>query len=307
MADWSDSGYVKESRRVFSRMGLALAVLILIQLAVRVVIVLAARQFTVLSQNETVHWLLFTLPAYLLAFPGALLIIRTLPAPPPEKPRHLPPRLFVRAWMICFSGLYLSNLVTMFIVGLLQKAAVKDFINPVLIMAEWPPWLVVLVGCVLAPAAEELLFRRELLRRLKPYGEKFAVLSSALLFALVHGNLFQLLYAFAAGVIFAYVALRTGSILQSFLLHAMFNGLSAAMYPLMSQADVLEQYFLTGAYVILIVLGLFEFSFFRNDPVLPHPEKETAIGKKWGAFLLNPGMAIFILLIGYIFFRSLSQ
>lgn len=307
MSEWSDKSRFWEGRAVFSRIGWALTVLLGIQLAARLGLQLAARQIPELLQNGTVHWLFYIMPTYLLAFPCALLIVRTLPAPASETPRQLPPRLFLRAWLICFAGLYLSNLVTMLIVGLIRRATVTDFVDPVQFMAQWPAWLIVLVGCLLAPAAEELLFRREILRRLRPYGEKFAVLSSALLFALAHANLFQFLYAFVAGVCFAYVALRTDSILQSFLLHAMFNGLSAAMIPLMNQADILEKFFLTGAYVLLIAFGLFEFLFFRTDPVLPRPEKETAAAKKWGLFLTNPGILVFLLLMAFLFRLTMLQ
>jgi membrane protease YdiL (CAAX protease family) len=304
VSEWSYKDRSREGRALLSRIGLALIVLLSIQIAARLGLQAAAQRFPELLHNEILYWLFSTIPTYLLAFPGALVTVRTLPAPAAEKPRYLPPRLFLRAWLICFAGLYLSNLVTMLIIGVISRATVTDFINPVQFMAQWPAWLIVLVGCILAPAMEELLFRREILRRLRPFGEKFAVLSSALLFALAHANPYQFLYAFVAGVCFAYVALRTGSILQTFLLHAMFNGLSAVMIPLMNQADVLETFFLTGTYVILIAFGLFEFMFFRNDPVLPRPEKETAAIKKWGLFLTSPGILVFLLLMAFLFLRA---
>jgi membrane protease YdiL (CAAX protease family) len=260
---------------------------------------LAARQIPDCAKR-TVHWLFYIMPTYLLAIPCALLIVRTLPAPASETPRQLPPRLLLRAWLSCFAGLYLSNLVTMLIVGLIRRATVTDFVDPVQFMAQWPAWLIVLVGCILAPAAETAVPQGDSAAAAALWGE---VLPSSPRAALrpAHANLFQFLYAFVAGVCFAYVALRTGSILQSFLLHAMFNGLSAAMIPLMNQADILEAFFLTGTYVLLIAFGLFEFLFFRTDPVLPRPEKETAAAKKWGLFLTSPGILVFLLLMAFLF------
>lgn len=79
---------------------------------------------------------------------------------------------------------------------------------------------------LIAPAAEELLFRRLLLRRLRPYGERFALVASALCFGLFHGNLNQFFYAFLLGLVLAELALSTGCLWQAVLLHALVNLLS---------------------------------------------------------------------------------
>ena len=63
-----------------------------------------------------------------------------------------------------------------------------------------------LYASVLAPLAEELLFRGFVLRTLRPYGKRFAILGSAFLFGLFHGNLLQTPYAFLMGLVLGYVA-----------------------------------------------------------------------------------------------------
>ena len=63
-----------------------------------------------------------------------------------------------------------------------------------------------LYASILAPVAEELLFRGFVLRTLRPYGKRFAILGSAFLFGLFHGNLLQTPYAFLAGLILGYLA-----------------------------------------------------------------------------------------------------
>ncbi len=57
-----------------------------------------------------------------------------------------------------------------------------------------------------APVFEEVLFRGLILRNLLPYGKKFAILGSAFLFGIFHGNLTQSLYAFAVGLVLSYAA-----------------------------------------------------------------------------------------------------
>ena len=63
-----------------------------------------------------------------------------------------------------------------------------------------------LYGAVFAPVAEELLFRGFVLESLRPYGKRFAILTSAILFGAFHGNLLQAPYAFVMGLLLGYLA-----------------------------------------------------------------------------------------------------
>lgn len=78
-----------------------------------------------------------------------------------------------------------------------------------------------LYASILAPVAEELLFRGYILRSLQPYGKKFAVFGSALLFGLFHGNLLQTPYAFLMGLLLGWVTVEY-SVVWAILVH-MFN------------------------------------------------------------------------------------
>lgn len=61
---------------------------------------------------------------------------------------------------------------------------------------------------ILAPISEEVLFRGVILRGLQPYGKKFAILASAFLFGLFHGNFLQTPYAFLVGLVLGYVTVE---------------------------------------------------------------------------------------------------
>lgn len=76
---------------------------------------------------------------------------------------------------------------------------------------------------ILAPITEEILFRGLLMRTLQPFGKKFAILTSAFLFGIFHGNLVQSPFAFAVGLVLGYTAMEY-SILWAMVLH-MFNNL----------------------------------------------------------------------------------
>ncbi len=87
-------------------------------------------------------------------------------------------------------------------------------------------WLSLLLHAVLPAVLEEILFRYIPLKLMLPYSPKWAVILSALFFSLIHVNLFQIPYAFAAGIIFALINIMTGSIIPSIVLHFSNNAIS---------------------------------------------------------------------------------
>ena len=76
---------------------------------------------------------------------------------------------------------------------------------------------------IIAPLCEELIFRGFLLKPLRKYGDFTAVLVSAVIFALFHGNVDQLAYALISGIFLGIIAVRSNSILPSIILHSANN------------------------------------------------------------------------------------
>lgn len=83
---------------------------------------------------------------------------------------------------------------------------------------------------VLPAIAEELIFRgvvfNGLRRNISDWG---AILISASLFTLMHGSLEQFIYPFMLGIIFAWLVLRTGSVLSSIIVHLCNNILAVTL------------------------------------------------------------------------------
>lgn len=82
---------------------------------------------------------------------------------------------------------------------------------------------------VIPPLVEEILFRGVALQSLRKYGDGFAVLVSAVLFGLYHGNFIQMVFAFLCGLAMGFVVIRTGSLLPSILVHFVNNSISLAI------------------------------------------------------------------------------
>ena len=88
----------------------------------------------------------------------------------------------------------------------------------------------VIAVAVVAPIVEEFIFRGLVMTRLsRAMPGWLAVLVSAAVFGLCHGEPVWVCYAFVLGAVFGFIDLRAGSILPSVLGHIMFNAIGQVM------------------------------------------------------------------------------
>lgn len=90
-------------------------------------------------------------------------------------------------------------------------------------------WATFFTVAVLVPFYEECFFRGYLLDVYRNLGDKFAVIFSSLIFCALHQPLFNSLFTFLAGLVFAVLTVRYNSILPSFLIHMLGNFLAFSM------------------------------------------------------------------------------
>lgn len=76
---------------------------------------------------------------------------------------------------------------------------------------------------LIAPIAEELLYRRAMLSALSFWGAVPAVILSSLIFAVQHGSPPQMVYAFLCGAAFALITLKTKSVVPAVAVHILNN------------------------------------------------------------------------------------
>ncbi len=76
---------------------------------------------------------------------------------------------------------------------------------------------------VIPPLVEEFAIRGVIMQPLRRYGDKFAILASALVFAVLHGNLIQAPFALIAGIGIGYAVCITNSVWTGVLIHAANN------------------------------------------------------------------------------------
>ncbi len=226
------SGDLKLAKRQFSIIGLGLFAIMVItnvlQLAVSALVV------NIYPQGGGPSWLLWVCtfaPMYLVAVPLGLLIMKRVPRVQREG-KSMGAGKFVSAAIISIFAMYAGNIIGNIILSLIYEVIGADSANPLLVYAlDDSQWLRILIMVIIGPVIEEYIFRKQLIDRTNVYGEKLAVFTSALIFGLFHGNLSQFFYAFALGLIFGYVYLKTGRLRYSAALHMMVNFLGSVVAP----------------------------------------------------------------------------
>lgn len=87
----------------------------------------------------------------------------------------------------------------------------------------------ILATAVLPAFVEEWIFRGVVFGSLRAHGDGVAVMLSALLFGLFHGNWVQIPFAFMLGLVLAYLVVLTDSIWPSVVLHGVNNLMSVLL------------------------------------------------------------------------------
>ena len=160
---------------------------------------------------------------YGMALPVFYLVIRKMPSCRPTNVRTSVKSVF-GYMMVGMLFMYVGNAVSTGLMTRIEAMLGREVENSIssLLMGSDYIYAVVFVGLI-GPFAEELIFRKLLIDRLSPYGNATAILFTSIIFGLFHGNLYQFFYAFALGVIFAYIYVRTGKMIYSTLLHVFIN------------------------------------------------------------------------------------
>ncbi len=131
------------------------------------------------------------------------------------------PLVIIAAIGVVFTSAYLNSLMVSFI-DFSSLMASEPLNTPVKILMAF-------ISTAIVPAVcEEFLFRGCVLSNLLPYGKTTALIGSALLFALMHGNFAQFFYTFMAGLVLGAVYLETGSIWAPTFIHLFNNFYSVA-------------------------------------------------------------------------------
>ncbi len=221
--DLSQKQALRTARRRFMLLGLGCFVILLSASLLQPLFM------RLLPDNKWTLWIYTFAPIYLIAMPLGCLIFRAVPKSNLAQARLTAGQLVVIVFISLFM-MYASNFVGVLIttaISMLTGVSNDLPLNDYIMADSWP--LKILVMVVLAPMLEEYVFRKQLLDRMVPYGSKLAVVTSALIFGLFHGNLNQFIYATALGLVLGYVYLRTGRLRYTIGIHMGVNFLGSVV------------------------------------------------------------------------------
>lgn len=207
-------------------------------------------------------------------------------------------------FFVCMAGDY----VTSWMVTAAEAVGVK------LSMPEYPVpqdvfgrIVYAMMVAVLPPLVEEFALRGAIMQPLRRYGDRFAIVISAFVFAVLHGNLIQAPFAFIAGLGLGYAVCATGSIWTGVAIHFLNNFYSVVLEflaeDIKDEAQMNRIYLaLTLALVGVSVLGAVAHVLLRRKQAQPKPADLSLLtgGEKTAAVLLNVPMIIAMLAMVFI-------
>ncbi len=290
---------ISQVRRNLSRIGWSMCLMLVVTAVIQIAVVQFA-SYPVLFAIQTNSWIRYALlivPQYLVAMPLAAYLLR---GQRPEIPaKTLDARQFRIIICIVYFLIYAGNIIGRIVTTIISAIAGSNMSNAVSTLvtgSDLLPRFVVLV--LIAPVAEEIFFRKLLIEKLLPYGERVAVITSGLIFGLVHGNFSQFFYAFALGLALGYIYIKTGNLTYTILLHMAVNLMGSIVGPAVINAGTLLMsafglFMLTVAIAGLTLMIKYhkQIRFKSGQIALPN----------WRVVFLNAGMILFFAVCAAVF------
>ena len=280
-------------KSVFSRVGLAAAVLgVVVNLAQMIIITIFNVVNRAFESNGWFRYLLIAVSFYLIGFPICCLILKSIPDGQKREEENLTFGGFIKFFLISYFIMVLLNLFTMGFLWIVGNFKGSDVVNPLEnVISNSSVLATIIFAGILSPIIEEVLFRGVMLNKLRTYGDKIAIITTALLFGLFHENFSQFFYAVGLGMIFAYVTLKTGTIKYSIGIHIMINMMGSVIGTQVLNSTIATMIFGIVVWVFVIAGLILFIKDFKKTSLLPGEvtiEKGHILSETW----LNVGMII---------------
>lgn len=315
---------IKRSRKDFTKLGLVMFFGTLIIYGVQILSSIIVKNIPAIYDNADLYFLCNMLPTYIIAYPAIFLMFKIMPVQISQEKKHMKVSHILIAFLICYAGTYLTNLVGNIItaiIGAIKQSEVENVMAS--LTSQISPWVNFLVVVIAAPVMEELLFRKFIIDRISHYGEGVAIVVSGLMFGLFHGNLNQFVYAFLIGVLFGFIYIKTRQIKYTIILHMIVNFLGGFVssvllevsnyYELMNllgeeiNPDLLMEFMKDNALGLMafmvysmlltgfVVAGIVLFFINKRKFTLLEGEVKLEKGQRFKTIILNVGMILYCL------------
>lgn len=167
-----------------------------------------------------------------------------------------------------------------------------------------------ILSVALVPAiVEEAVIRGIVMQPLRKFGDKFAIIASAVLFACMHGNMVQIPYTVVGGMLLGYLAVATGSLWPSVVLHFVNNLYSVVVIATNDNfgenASALAIALMLVAFTVVGVVGLVRLIKLKYKVTLAE-EKMLTMGEKISSFVKNGPVIVAIVMLVIITISNIS-
>ncbi len=159
------------------------------------------------------------------------------------------------------------------------------------------------VATAVTPAlVEEFAMRGAVMGALRKFGDSFAVITSALVFGLMHGNLVQIPFAFILGLFFGFAVIKTGTIWTAVIIHFLNNLFSISFSYILSNSKGAVVWFSNIFYfVVLLALGFVGFYLYykrgEENFALDNKTENLTVSEKLKSFLTAPCIIISFVIV----------
>lgn len=214
--------------------------------------------------------------------------------------------------LIGFGGCLIANFITSFLVAFAEGFGIYSTYSALQYPSSTFDVVMIFIGSALVPPLiEEFALRGVLMQSMRKYGNLFAIITSAFVFGVFHGNAVQIPFAFLCGLVIGYAVMATESLWTGVIIHALMNSMSGISSALMYYFDeyTSNTFFYVGSGIGIalgIVAGIIYLKRYKDDKTLKDDccFKDASLGEKFLKFSTSPIIIIAIVL--YIV-QALSQ
>ncbi len=152
----------------------------------------------------------------------------------------------------------LSMIIQVVVMSITQVSGVNEMTAEMMSFSEnmFKNVLMIVYFVIIAPITEELLCRGIMMKMLSPVSKTFALVASAVLFGIMHGNFNQIFNGALLGLVLGYAAMKSGSLKLPIICHMAANAnamlLGALEYKMGEAAGTIEMIYA----VVLLVAGI---------------------------------------------------
>ena len=149
---------------------------------------------------------------------------------------------------------------------------------------------------IVGPIAEEIVYRGFVMNILKPYGKHFAILSSAIIFGIMHANIHQIFFAILVGLVLGYVAMEY-SLKWAVALHIFNNCIFGDVFSYLTAgfSENVQEILVWGAQILFFIMAVIVINKQRKE-VKEYFINNKEEKRKYGQLFLNLGMIAFMVI-----------